>query len=267
MAEFASLTLPILETVNAKTIAEIGSEHGGNTKLLAEWLQPRNGKLISIDPAPSTAFHDLIQQTGEVITHVPKLSLDAIADTRNIDVWFIDGDHNWYTVYNELLQVAAQAQSEQRPLLIFLHDVSWPCARRDFYYAPDRIPEDFRLPHTWDLGIHIHSKELTQGGFRGEGVFAMATTQGGPQNGVLTAVEDFVALHPEDFYWAFIPAVFGLGVLFHRNHPQAQAIAQILAPLHENNLLAKLEENRLANYLAVIEWQDKNINKNSKASA
>jgi hypothetical protein len=260
MAEFSSLTLPILEIINAKVVAEIGSEHGGNSNLLAAWLHARQGKLISIDPAPSAAFHQLIAQTGDVITHIPKLSLDAIADVKNADAWFIDGDHNWYTVYNELNALEAQAKNEERPLLIFLHDVAWPCARRDFYYAPDRIPAEFLLPHTWDLGTHVHSKELIKGGFRGEGQFATAIKEGGPRNGVLTAVEDFVALHPDDFYWALIPAVFGLGVLFHRNHPNAQAIAQVLAPLHENSLLAKLEENRLMNYLAVIEFQDRQRN-------
>ena len=35
---------------------------------------------------------------------------------------------------------------EPLPVLI-LHDVCWPYGRRDLYYAPERIPEEFRQPY------------------------------------------------------------------------------------------------------------------------
>ena len=28
-----------------------------------------------------------------------------------------------------------------------MHDVLWPYGRRDLYYAPERIPEEFRQPY------------------------------------------------------------------------------------------------------------------------
>jgi hypothetical protein len=74
---------------------------------------------------------------------------------------------------------------------------------------------------------------------------------------VLTAVEDFVAESGDEMLWACVPGVFGLGVLFDRNHPAAGPMSALLAPLHDNALLARLERNRLANYLKVIEWQDR----------
>jgi hypothetical protein len=255
MAEFSCLTLPILTAINAKTIAEVGAEHGGNSKLLYDWLAPRQGQLISIDPAPSEKFLSWQSHVNNIVTHIAKPSLDAIENVGAVDAWFIDGDHNWYTVYHELL--AINKVTQQQPLLIFLHDVGWPAARRDLYYAPDRIPEKYLLPHTWDLGITPDSKDLIPGGFRGEKKFAIALREGGARNGVLTAIEDFVALAPDNYYWAAIPAVFGLGVLFNCEHPQARTIASILAPFNENSLLATLEKNRLANYLTVIEWQDR----------
>ena len=72
-------------------------------------------------------------------------------------------------------------------MLVFLHDVHWPCARRDFYYAPERIPTEFRQPYDYEGGaVPGHSALVRGGGFRGAGQFAWAVREGGPQNGVLT---------------------------------------------------------------------------------
>ena len=57
----------------------------------------------------------------------------------------IDGDHNYYTVSEELRLIAERAGNEQMPLLLF-HDVSWPHGRRDDYFDPSQIPEDMRQP-------------------------------------------------------------------------------------------------------------------------
>ena len=43
--------------------------------------------------------------------------------------------------------LAATAREAGAPLPVcFLHDVGWPYGRRDLYYAPERIPEEFRQP-------------------------------------------------------------------------------------------------------------------------
>lgn len=256
MAEFACITLPALEAADALHIAEIGAEHGGNTRVLADWLAPRAGRLYSIDPAPSNAFLDWLPGQAHV-THIAQPSLNAIEVTPAADAWFIDGDHNWFTVYHELIQVRAHAWRHGKPFLAFLHDVSWPCGRRDMYYAPQRIPAPYLHPHSYQRGVTLGNAGTLDGGFRGMGHFACALDEGGPRNGVLTAIEDFVALEPDAYWFANIPAVFGLGVLFERTHPAASALTDILAPWHDNPLVARLEQNRLANYLTVIDWQDR----------
>ena len=64
------------------------------------------------------------------------------------DVALIDGDHNWYTVYNELRLLAEAARREAEPLpVLILHDVCWPYGRRDLYYDPAEIPAEFRQPY------------------------------------------------------------------------------------------------------------------------
>lgn len=266
MSLFAPITLPILEVVNARVVAEIGAEHGGNSKLLHEWLKQKNGKLISIDCCPSQAFLDWLPTVSDVVEHNPNESLNAIRDTLNVDAWFVDGDHNWYTVYHELMQLHELHEKQGKPLLVFLHDVAWPWARRDLYYSPNRIPPAFCHSHTYEAGVTLDNPGVIEGGFRSHGAYAIALQEGGAKNGVLTAIDDFRQQYPERYCFASIPAIFGLGVLFDRYHPEAEKIAMLVAPYHQNTLLQALEMNRLDNYLKVIEWQD-NASPETEAAA
>jgi hypothetical protein len=187
-------------------------------------------------------------------------SLEALRQPMKAQAWFVDGDHNWYSVYHELHAISAQCKEQAQPLLAFIHDVGWPSARRDSYYNPASIPTEFLHPHSYEGGaLPGHPGLHRERGFRGAGAFAMALQEGGPFNGVLTAVEDFVSDSVQEqqaLAWAYIPGVFGLGVLFETSAPWAGEVARQLAPLHEHPLLQTLENNRLANYLTVIDWQD-----------
>ena len=76
------------------------------------------------------------------------ISHDVLPTLPPADVALIDGDHNWFTVYHELKMLAATSREAGAPLpLLVLHDVAWPYGRRDLYYEPSRIPEEFRQPH------------------------------------------------------------------------------------------------------------------------
>lgn len=260
MAEFQPLIAPALKICGARRVVEIGAEHGGMSARLAEYTAEHDGELISIDPSPSPAFISWIAATDGV-THIAQPSLEVIGNQRNIDAWVVDGDHNWHTVFNELQAIRSASARDQKQMLVFVHDVSWPCARRDCYYAPERIPAHALHPHSYAGGVTLDSSGIApHRGFRGGGHFAWAEYEGGPRNGVLTAVEDFIEQEikqGQQLAWACIPAVFGLGVLFDLQAPWAGELADLLAPWHQNPILMALEENRLRNYLAVLEWQDK----------
>jgi hypothetical protein len=167
----------------------------------------------------------------------------------------IDGDHNYWTVSRELEHADRTAREAGRPTLVILHDVSWPCARRDQYYAPEALPDDAVHPHSFELGRRPGVEEAVEGAFRGRGSFAIALREGGPRNGVLTAIEDFLDGR-DDLRFVHIPVIFGVGVLFDRTAPYASALEELLAPYDGNPLLAKLEENRLDLFLKVVELQD-----------
>ncbi|CAN5518706.1 hypothetical protein BH10PSE14_BH10PSE14_24080 [soil metagenome] len=260
MAEFSDLILGSLEIAGARHIVEIGAEFGGMSHLLADFAASVGGNLTSIDPAPKPEFIEWARQSP-VVTHLAAPSLEVIHDLADVDAWVIDGDHNYYTVYHELLAAGAASTRDGKPLLAFLHDVSWPTARRDMYYAPDRIPEAFRHPHEFGAGAMLDRIDLVAGeGFRGDANWAMANLSGGPRNGVLTAVEDFIAAASATgrvIAFAHIPAVFGLGILFDADAEWSASVAALVAPFHNNKLLATVERNRLRNYLKVIEWQDR----------
>lgn len=260
MAEFSDLIFGTLELAGARHIVEIGAEFGGTSQLLAQYAEVLEGRVTSIDPAPQPEFIAWAAQSP-VVTHLAAPSLEVMEQISDVDAWMIDGDHNYYTVYNELQAADRVSERDGKPLLAFLHDVSWPTGRRDMYYAPDRIPPAFRHPHQFGAGAMLDRADLVPGqGFRGGANWAMANHYGGPRNGVLTAVEDFIAgaaMIGRTLAFAHIPAVFGLGILFDVDAAWSPAVANLVAPFHDNRLLATMEKNRLRNYLKVIEWQDR----------
>ncbi|MBB5684246.1 class I SAM-dependent methyltransferase [Sphingobium boeckii] len=260
MSEFSDIILGGLEIAEARRIVEIGAEFGGMSMLLADHAAAQEGSFVSIDPSPKQEFLDWVASADHV-QHVAKPSLSAIDDLSDVDAWVIDGDHNWFTVYHELKAIDAACTRDSKPMLVFLHDVAWPCGHRDSYYAPDRIPEEYRQPFDFEGGVMPGIPVTLPGrGFRGMGQFAWAKDEGGPRNGVKAAIDDFAAERFDagrDIAYAEVPAVFGLGILFDLDAPWSQALADLVIPFHENKLLATLERNRLDNYLAVLDWQDR----------
>ena len=71
-----------------------------------------------------------------------------------------------------------------------------------------------------------------------------AELEGGPRNGTLTALEDFVNAH-EGMRLATVAAFFGFGVVWHQDAPWAEAVARLLEPWDRNPLLERLEANRV----------------------
>lgn len=261
MTVFSDLIFPVLELSKARNIVEIGADTGGMSSMLADYCQAHDGRLTSIDPQPRPEFREWVAANSQV-QHVELLSLEAIPTLSGIDAWVIDGDHNWYTVYNEVMEAEKISRRDGKPFLAFFHDVAWPWARRDMYYAPDTIPAEFRHPYSRDDGVTLGYAGLRKGrGFTGSHIMGIATHEGGPRNGVLTAIEDFMKerlSEGREFGFAEIPGVLGLGVLFDIDAPWAGAAADLLLPFHQNKLLRLMEEDRMAASLRAHDfWQDR----------
>jgi len=212
LAFWPEVVRPLLDALQPRNLVEIGSESGRTTRLLLEFAREQQAHVHAIDPSPAfdvTAW--LAEFCGSFTFHrLP--SLVALCGIDRFDAVLIDGDHNWFTVFNELKLIESRSlETGQNFPLILLHDVAWPYGRRDLYYNPDAIPAEYR--HPWaNKGISpTRSELLDSGGFNAS--MCNAVKEGGPRNGVLTAMQDYVAQSIIGFEQVVIPAVFGLGIL------------------------------------------------------
>jgi hypothetical protein len=252
LSEHGELIFGALEAARPKRIVEIGSETGGFSKQLLDWAGANDATLATVEPYPTPEVRELADATPHFELVIGR-SPGVLASLPPGDAYVIDGDHNHWTVVREL----EAAYSGDRTPLSILHDVAWPCARRDQYYAPAAIPEDGRLPHSFEKGRDPDSPELVDvGGFHGEFEFAVAEREGGERNGVLTAVEDFLSGR-DDLEYREVDAVFGVGYVFAKDAPYADRLRELLDPWHESTLLARMERNRVRLYARVLELQDR----------
>lgn len=203
---------PLIETAQPQRIMEIGADSGWNTRNLLEYCRSHGAHADIIDPAPRPSLHDVLAQFGsDEYRYLPLKSVAAIPQLETPDVALIDGDHNWATVYTELNLLHARAeQSGVPPPIVLSHDVAWPYARRDMYYNPDDLEASQKHPYAY-RGMLPGVPELVEHGMNG--VLANAMHEGGPRNGVLTAIEDYIASAGVDFVFRKLPFFNGLGML------------------------------------------------------
>jgi cephalosporin hydroxylase len=202
---------PLIRAAGVKTVLEIGARRGRVTLKLIEALGD-DAELHVVEPLPLFDPADqAVAFRGRYVFH-RKLSLEALPSIPPVDLALIDGDHNWYTVYNELKALAATAGAADLPLpIVLMHDVCWPYGRRDVYYDPSRIPDDFRHEFA-RLGIRRGRSELVaRGGLNAH--MHNAVFEGGPRNGVATALEDFLAAYDGSARVVVLPAYFGLAIV------------------------------------------------------
>jgi hypothetical protein len=245
LSNFREIVLETLDRAGARRIVEIGAECGTFTQDLLEHAQRTGGQLVTIDPAPLPPAIEFFERHRDNphFAFLQQTSLEALATLTGIDAYVIDGDHNYYTVRAELETISARHRISGEPLLIFEHDVEWPFGRRDMYYVPDRIPAEARQPFSREGGVGFGHSELVPGGWGDGAGFGIAIEEGGPRNGVRTAIEDFMAEHPE-LCFEVVPAVFGLGLIYSRDAAWAPQVGELIRPFAGNPLLARLERNR-----------------------
>lgn len=198
---------PILQLTRPKVIVEIGCAQGYNTVNLLEYVKPmENGQLVAIDPSPLFDIERMKQIYVHKFLLVQDYSLKVLPHIHTCDAAFIDGDHNWYTVYNELKQF----ERIKKFPIIFLHDLEWPYGRRDMYYFPESIPAEFRKPSA-KKGILPGINELVDNGHNDS--VHNAAYENGDRNGVLTAVEDFMMEAQIPLQLHRVRSQFGLGII------------------------------------------------------
>jgi len=219
---FDSAIRPLLDQVRQlDTMVEVGAERGRHTGRLLPYARSRGAHLHVIDPDPLLHLR-FREQFGDAATLHRGLSHDVLPTIEAPDVVFLDGDHNWWTVYEELRILDRICEAWP---LTFMHDVEWPYGRRDMYYAPARVPDEYRQPYA-QAGIVRGRSELSPAG--DNELMMNAMHEGGPRNGVLTAVEDFLDETQRSLMLYTASGNNGLGIVVERTRLRTPRFARTL---------------------------------------
>lgn len=246
MSVFREIFEVIFANRNIATVVEVGVESGKVSGLYAELGA---STVYCVDPDPTGELRENL--AGNPALHlVEKPSPEALADLPPADLYVLDGDHNYTVVYQEISWIQRHAPDA----VIALHDVLWPCARRDLYYQGSPVPQTDQHPASAQ-GPTVWQDELTPAGLVGMGAFTMACHAGGERNGVLTAVEDAIAHSGDGWRLCVVPAVFGMGVMVREALPGSAGIIKGIQPYCNSHLIATMENNRIALYTRVLQQQ------------
>lgn len=202
-----SVLKPYILEKGYREICEIGASMGENTDKL---LELDSVAVSIVDPCVDA--HLQLKYEGNPRVRIFKgLSLEVLPTlSTSFDGILIDGDHNWYTVYNELLAINRGGLLKPGGT-VFFHDVGWPYGRRDMYYEPERIPAEFRQPYASRGIVRGRSGLSADAGINARHFNALH--EGGHRNGVLAAVEDFMKEAAEDYEFFRLTPQNGLGVM------------------------------------------------------
>ena len=267
---------PLLEIVRPRTVLEIGAEEGKHTEVLLAHCAEHKAVLHVVEPVPRFDAAALKSKYADWFELHEQPSPDALAGLPPMDVALLDGDHNWYCVFQELKVLTAAASGAGAPMpLFFLHDMLWPYGQRDLYYSPDRIPEKFRHPFGRG-GILPGVSELSEKGGLNRS-YCNALAEGGPRNGVRTAAEDFLR-EREGWRLDIIPVMHGLGILRDEAHiarfPEVgEFIESLLGRGRASKLLEAIEASRIDTLVRLenkrfdIEWLKGKLEKAEKEAA
>ncbi|HKH23787.1 MAG TPA: class I SAM-dependent methyltransferase [Solirubrobacterales bacterium] len=239
LGNFFEIWASCFDAAGVSSVIEVGAERGRLTQELLRWAQPSGARVIAIEPAPISDLLELVDEYPE-LELVEETSLDALEHLPIADAVVLDGDHNYYTLSNELRLIAERAPDGRMPLLVF-HDVCWPLARRDQYAAPERIPDEHRHPYGEDIKLLPGNRGTAERGLPFEWG---ALEEGGPRNGVMTAIEDFMS-EREGLRLAVIPIFFGCGLLWPEDAPWSDDVAEIVEPWDRNPILERVEKARV----------------------
>jgi hypothetical protein len=245
LSNVREILLPCLDAIEARSVLEIGAFEGDLTADLLDWAEGAGATVAGMDPLPPDRLRELSARRPE-LDLIEETSHDYLASVDSLpDAVVIDGDHNYFTLSRELELIDGIAPGPSMPLLLF-HDVLWPHARRDTYYAPERIPEEHRPPIGKDVGLAPGNPGVAEMGLP---FIWAALEEGGPGNGTMTAIEDFMATR-SGLRLAIVPAFFGFGLIWHEDAPWADRVAEAIAPFDRNPVLERMEANRVEHLVA-----------------
>lgn len=235
---FSAVVAPVLAAAQARRIIEIGAATGQQSTKAAQWCSRHEASLDIIDPAPQFDTDAFLSRWPCSRFH-RALSLEALPGLLPADVVLVDGDHNWYTVFHEmrLLFGDGEAIADDAPIAI-CHDVEFPYGRRDLYYDIQTIPPAYRQP-AGPGALNPLFKGFAPVGMNS--ILCNARTEGGPRNGVRTAIEDALEGRRDQLRIIWLPVLHGLAIIVPKSRIAARpALGDLLDQLEPGPLLKGL---------------------------
>lgn len=226
---FATVIEPLLSGFEPQTIAEVGAGHGRLASRLLRCAPPAGVTIHAIDPSPGAALLELAAADPRVKVYVAR-GTDALGRIGAVDLLLLDGDPNWSTTLAEIELAVARSREAGLPApVIVVHGVHWPFGRRDGYHAADAPAAPLRREAA-AAGLAPGRARPVDGGLRLAPFVAIE--EGGARNGVMTAVEDFVAGDRADWVLVDLPGYGGTAVLADAAHAARDArLRAVLAEL------------------------------------
>ena len=241
---FAPVVAPILSAVGARRVIEIGAGDGQQSAKVAQWCRGHGATVDIVDPAPGFDGAAFQARWSDCSRFHLALSLDVLQSLLPADVALIDGDHNWYTVFHEfrLLYGEGATMPEDAPIAI-CHDVEFPYGRRDLYYDIETIPAAYRHP-AGPGALNPRVKGIATDGINS--MMCNALVEGGPRNGVRTAIEDALEGRRDQFRIVWLPLLNGLAVIVPlarlAAHPALAAVLDQIEPQPALRSMIKVAE-------------------------
>jgi hypothetical protein len=217
---FAPVVTAVVDVVRPKTIVAVGNDLGPLADQLRKWAATNAAALI-VSPV-----HDVEPFAGD-----------------QGDVYLWSGESNYRAVIGALRALEHRVGSTRSPVVVVRH-TGWPAGRRDHYAAPEAGDTEPLHASTTRFGVRPGSREPVAGGVPAGAGSAWAIREGGPENGVRTAIEDFVAASNR-YEVRFVPAPPGVGVLFERDAVHADALHACLRRWSDDGVLAATEQWQL----------------------
>ena len=207
---FSAVVAPILAASQARRVIEIGAATGQQSAKAAQWCSRHEASLDIIDPAPQFDSDAFLSRWTCSRFH-RALSLEALPGLLPADVVLVDGDHNWYTVFHEMRLMYGDGETiaDDAPIAI-CHDVEFPYGRRDLYYDIETIPPAYRQP-AGPGALNPLFKGFAPVGMNS--ILCNARTEGGPRNGVRTAIEDALDGRRGQLRIVWLPVLNGLAII------------------------------------------------------
>lgn len=134
---------PLLRHVQARHLLEIGSHRGDHTRLRAKYCEDHNGTLTVIEPTILSSLQEIVDHSNSIKLFAATSHVAIPLVTAPVDAVMLEGDLNYHTVYNDLVDIEQIVKCKHVPFpLVFLRATGWPYARRDMYYDPVNMPDE-----------------------------------------------------------------------------------------------------------------------------